>query len=132
MWSAARRTLGEPGATRTLIEVLLLHRTMDDTDVIAGIGAALSVGSISADVVAVEARKAADAAGNARPTPGVARPAGPDTPLPVESPQVTSLTRKRLADLPPDTRPLPTVTAYDQLLRGAAPAIHEHDQESAS
>ncbi|MFF5213612.1 IS21 family transposase [Streptosporangium sp. NPDC000396] len=132
LWASARRVLGEPDATRTLVQVLLLHRTMDDADVIAGIGAALSVGSISADVVAVEARKAADVSGNARPTPGVARPAGPDTPLPIENPQVTSLTRKRLADLPPDTRPLPTVTAYDQLLRGPAPTIHEHDQESAS
>jgi hypothetical protein len=30
---------------------------------------------------------------------------------------VTSLTERRLAQLPPDTRPLPSVTIYDQLLR---------------
>ena len=31
--------------------------------------------------------------------------------------QVTSLTLRRLAELPPDARPVPTVDAYDQLLR---------------
>ena len=46
-----------------LIEVLLLHRHMDDADVIAGISAALSVGAATADVVAVEARKAAEVGG---------------------------------------------------------------------
>jgi hypothetical protein len=29
---------------------------------------------------------------------------------------VVSLTERRLAQLPPDRRPLPTVSAYDQLL----------------
>ncbi|MFJ2034376.1 IS21 family transposase [Streptosporangium sp. NPDC087985] len=135
LWSAARRSLGEPGATRALIEVLLLHRTMDDADVMAGIRAALSVGSFAADVIAVEARKAADVRGTGRPTPGIARLSGPTT-VPAESPQVTSLTRKRLAELPPDTRPLPSVDAYDQLLRHPAPnTCHQsdtHHQESAS
>jgi hypothetical protein len=37
--------LPAPAATRELIGVLLLHRHMDDADVIAGIGAALSVGA---------------------------------------------------------------------------------------
>ncbi|MFD8531895.1 hypothetical protein ACFV0L_31235 [Streptosporangium canum] len=134
LWSAVRRALGEPGATRALIEVLLLHRSMDDADVIAGIRAALSVGSFAADVIAVEARKAADARGTGRPTPGTARLKGPMT-VPAESPQVTSLTRKRLAELPTDTRPLPSVDAYDQLLRRPAPHTrHQPDthQESAS
>lgn len=128
LWSAARRSLGEPGATRALIEVLLLHRTMDDADVITGIRAALSVGSFAADVIAVEARKAADVRGAGRPTPGTARLSGPAT-VPAQSPQVTSLTRKRLAELPPDTRPLPSVDAYDQLLRHPAPHTH-HQQQS--
>ncbi|WP_346139676.1 hypothetical protein [Streptomyces coeruleofuscus] len=30
---------------------------------------------------------------------------------------VTSLAERRLAQLPPDTRPLPSLAAYDQLLR---------------
>ena len=37
--------------------------------------------------------------------------------LPAAVPPVTSLTLRRLAALPPDTRPLPSVAAYDQLLR---------------
>lgn len=108
LWSAARRAAGEPAATRVLIEVLLLHRHMDAADVIAGIEAALSVGAHAADVVAVEARRAAGA-----------RAAGPvpegdgDQP---GVPQVTSLTLRRLAALPADSRPLPTVSAYGQLL----------------
>jgi hypothetical protein len=106
LWSAARRALGEPAATRELIGVLLLHRHVDDADVIAGIGAALSVGAHTADVVAVEARKVADARGD-----------GPGLPEGGGAGQVTSLTMRRVAALPPDTRPLPTVDAYDQLLR---------------
>lgn len=43
--------------------------------------------------------------------------AGPDTaPDSIVSP-VVSLTARRLAALPPDPRPLPSVAAYDQLLR---------------
>jgi hypothetical protein len=90
-----------------LIEVLLLHRHMDNADVIAGISAALSVGAHSADVVAVEARKAAAERGNG--------PAAATRPAPAA--MVTSLTLRRLAELPPDTRPLPAVDACDQLLR---------------
>ena len=105
LWSAARRACGEPAATRVLIEVLLLHRHMDAADVITGIEAALSVGAHAADVVAVEARRAADARAGA-PVP---EHAGGE-------PQVASLTLRRLAALPADTRPLPTVSAYDQLL----------------
>jgi transposase len=107
LWSVARRALGEPAATRELIGVLLLHRHMDDADVIAGIGAALSVGAHTADVVAVEARKVAETRG--------ARPAEPD--MAGQPGEVTSLTLRRIAALPADTRPLPTVDAYDQLLR---------------
>jgi transposase len=104
LWSAARRAVGEPAATRELIGVLLLHRHMDDADVIAGIGAALSVGAHTADVVAVEARKVAETRSTSPAEAG-------------ESGRVTSLTMRRIAALPPDTRPLPTVDAYDQLLR---------------
>ena len=107
LWSAARRAAGEPAATRELIGVLLLHRHMDDADVIAGIGAALSVGAHTADVVAVEARKVAETRGASQA----------DTAAVGEPGQVTSLTLRRIAALPPDSRPMPTVDAYDQLLR---------------
>jgi hypothetical protein len=111
LWSAARRACGEPAATRVLVEVLLLHRHMDAADVITGIEAALSVGAHAADVIAVEARRAADARA-AAPAPQ----AGHADSGPAVAPQVTSLTLRRLAALPADTRPLPTVSAYDQLL----------------
>ena len=110
LWSAARRADGEPAATRVLVEVLLLHRHMAAADVVTRIQAALSVGAHAADVVAVEARRAADAcAACLVPDSGGGEPA--------EEPQVTSLTLRRLAALPADTRPAPlTVSAYDQLL----------------
>jgi len=71
------------------------------------IGPAVRAGALTADAVALEARKATDADDGAGPEPA---PAGPQAP-------VASLTARRLAQLPPDTRPLPSVAAYDQLLR---------------
>ena len=68
-WAAARKAHGDGAGTRALVEVLLLHRYLDRADVLAGITAALSVGSTSPDVVALEARKAAERRGTA---------AGPD------------------------------------------------------
>jgi hypothetical protein len=114
LWSAARRAVGEPAATRELIEVLLLHRHMDDADVIAGIGAALSVGAHTADVVAVEARKVAETRGSGQAAAGPAGQAIAAEQMPAH---VTSLTLRRIAGLPSDTRPLPAVDVYDQLLR---------------
>jgi hypothetical protein len=56
-WAAARKINGDADGTRELIEVLLLHRSMTADQVHAGITAALTVGAVSADVVAVEARR---------------------------------------------------------------------------
>ncbi|MEV0169467.1 Mu transposase domain-containing protein [Nonomuraea fuscirosea] len=124
LWAIARRALGESGGTRALIEVLLLHRHLEHRDVVAGIRAAMSVGSFAADVVAVEARKAAQRTG---PSFELAGGPGGSATTADDDAQVTSLTLRRVADLPADTRPLPTVDAYDQLLR------HRPDsQESAS
>ncbi|MFI6900581.1 hypothetical protein ACIBKY_04940 [Nonomuraea sp. NPDC050394] len=122
-WAAARKAHGEAAGTRELIEVLLLHRHMAHHHVVAGIAAALTVGALSADVVALEARKIAQAD----------EPPASDPPEPrpehlawLDEPAVVSLTSKRLAQLPPDTRPLPSAAVYDQLLRrrssGAQPA----------
>jgi len=114
-WAAARKTDGDAGGTKALIDVLLLHRTMVTEDVVAGITAALTVGAVTADVVAVEARRHEALTGSDRPAVEQAR--GPER-------RVVSLTQRRLADpatviagLPHDTRPLPSVDAYDQLLR---------------
>ena len=112
-WAAARTKLGDSGGTRALIEVLLLHRHMRHADVVAGLIAAGQVGASSADVVAVEARKAADRSCDST-APGST--AGVDE-------TVVSLTERRLADpaaviagLPADHRPPPSVSAYDELL----------------
>lgn len=86
--------------------MLLLHRHVAHADVLCGITAALSVGSVNADVVAVEARKAAQQRGDDT--------VEPTAPAPRE--RVVSLTERRLAELPADERPLPTVAAYDDLL----------------
>jgi transposase len=109
-WAAARKGLGDSAGTRALIEVLLLHRHLEHADVLAGISAALSVGSLSADVVAVEARKAARQRG-VHPSLVEVSPRGQ---------QVISLAEHRLAGLPGDDRPLPSVDAYDDLLGTAS------------
>jgi transposase len=109
-WAAARAKHGDQAGTRLLIEVLLLHRRMSHAHVIAGLRVTLAAGSVSPDVVAIEARKHAAAAG--------------DTTVEASPPQrsrskVVSLPeRRRSAELPPDCRPAPpSVEAYDQLLR---------------
>jgi len=109
-WAAARTAHGESGGTRALVEVLLLHRHHLHEDVVAGITAALQVGALSPDVVAVETR----------------RHHQQRTQLAGEEQVVVSLPGRRLVQLsdqlPPDLRPLPTVTAYDSLLTGTRDA----------
>ena len=61
----ARARLGDAAGTRVLVEVLLLHRRMPTADVQAGMTAAMRLGNLSPDVVAVEARNA-----GSRPDPG--------------------------------------------------------------
>src|SRR6185437_2278382 len=113
-WAAARRAHGDGAGTRALTEVLL-HRHLPAADVLAGISAALSAGAASADVVAVEARKAGDARRGGMPQPAQPSPAAP---------AVSSLTTRRLAALPGDTRPPPSAVRYDQLLnRRALPPV---------
>ena len=60
-WAAVRTAHGDAAGTWALIEVLLLHRRMAHEHVVAGIAAALRAGAMTADVVAIEARKAAQA-----------------------------------------------------------------------
>jgi hypothetical protein len=54
--------LGDAAGTRVLIEVLLLLRSVLRDSLLAGIRAALAVGSGDAEVVAIEARKVAERA----------------------------------------------------------------------
>jgi transposase len=107
-WAAARKANGDGGGTRALVEVLLMHRHHDAEHVITGITAALSVGSVSPDVVAVETRKAHQ--GAAAAARGQTRVVNLADRLP-ERPTV----------LPEDERPLPTVAPYDDLLTGTDP-----------
>jgi hypothetical protein len=109
-WAAARARHGDAAGTRALIEVLLLHRRMPATQVIAGITAALAAGSCSPDVAAVEARK--HAAADPEPATGPAWPAA----RPRRSRAAVITLPRRAAELPPDARPAPSVAAYDQLL----------------
>ncbi|MGI5171456.1 IS21 family transposase [Spirillospora sp. CA-253888] len=118
-WARACQAHGDRDGTRALIEVLLLARHMNHEHIVAGLAAALHAGALTADAVALEARKAAEAdreADRTVPGPGSAS----DAPGP-SAPPVTSLTQRRLTSLPPDTRPLPSVAAYDQLLRRRPP-----------
>jgi transposase len=130
-WAGARKAHGDFGGTQALIEVLLLHRNLPHADVVAALGLVVGVGGTTADVVAVEARKLARLR--------------PDHTVPAEEPQaarrVVSLTERRLLDpaavvagLPPDTRPLPSVTAYDELLprRAAATTAASSTQGAVS
>ena len=105
-WVAARKAHGDAVGTRALVEVLLLHRHLDRVDMLAGITAALSVGSTSSDVVALEARKAAERRGAA---------AGADDAVD-RGGRVVILAEHRSATVPVDERPLPPVDQYDTLL----------------
>jgi len=107
-WAAVCKVHGDAAGTRALIEVLLLHRHMTHEHVVAGLATAVRAGALTADAVALEARKFAET--DEQP------PATPVSPQAFPA-NVVSLTQRRLAQLPPDTRPLPSVTAYDQLLR---------------
>jgi hypothetical protein len=81
---------------------------MDRSDVLAGIRAALALASTDPDLIALEARKAAAFHGR---SPTVTVPDGlqsEDRPIPER--------RRRRPDLPADTRPVPSLSAYDQLL----------------
>ena len=114
-WAAARKAHGDADGTRELVEVLLLHRHMRSVDIVDGLVAALAVGAVRGDVVAVEARRVAQS----RPAAGTVNlVVEPDLTL-----RVVSLTQRRLAEpaaviagLPPDQRPMPSITAYDELL----------------
>jgi hypothetical protein len=122
-WAATRKVNGDADGTRELIDVLLLHRTMTAAQVQAGITAALSVGAVSADVVAVEARRHAAEDGSSGATQDRHRSSDLVARAVVNEQRVVSLTQRRLTDpaaviagLPVDTRPLPDVAVYDELL----------------
>ncbi|GGZ05208.1 transposase [Streptomyces sp. WAC04189] len=94
-------------------------------NLVAGLASALRAGALTADAVALEARKSAQAEDD---LPGPASPmAGPGG----SSGTVTFLREWRLAHLSPDTRPLPSVTPYDQLLRRRRASGGDHREGEA-
>jgi len=115
-WAAARAKHGDVQGTRALIEVLLLHRRLPRVQVFAGITAALQAGSVSADVVAIEARKAAAAIGSTVDSTTLTASGKPAVPRRSPSRLVTLPARSNARQLPADTRPAPSVADYDQLL----------------
>lgn len=92
-FAEARRRLGDGAGTRALCKALLLHRALPADVVAAALDAALGAGSVDAEVVAIEARRLAEA-----------RPAAPVVPI-----------GARCA-----ARPAPRLDGYDHLLAGAA------------
>lgn len=123
-WAAARKVNGDSAGTRELIDVLLLHRSMPAEDVVSGLTAAVNIGAVTADVVAVEARRHHTEVGRA----SSGRP--PVEHAPVVEHRVVSLTQRRLTDpaaviagLPADTRPAPSVAGYDDLLTLRRPVL---------
>jgi len=93
-WSEARRRLGDGAGTRALIGVLLLQRRTPAAVVIEAMDAALGIGSVDAEVVAIEARRIADR-----------RPAAAVVPIGTGA---------------RDVRPVPRLDGYDSLLAGSA------------
>ncbi|MFE5560698.1 hypothetical protein [Streptomyces sp. NPDC056544] len=97
-WEAAVKAHGERDGTRALIEVLLLGRHLPHEHLVTGLAAALETGALTADVVALEARKAADAELAQAPEPSAKDRTG-----------IAPLPAAVRARLPPDKRPLPSV-----------------------
>ena len=132
-WAAACKAHGDADGTRALIEVLMMHRHLPHDHVVAGLATALRAGALTADAVALEARHYNDTAdGGADDTTADHQSlmSGDRARGEGEIPAVRSLTERRLrAHIPADTRPLPSVEKYDQLLasrrdtpnEGAAP-----------
>jgi hypothetical protein len=56
-WAAACKAHGDLDGTRALIEVLLLARHMNHEHLVAGLAVALRAGALTADAVALEARR---------------------------------------------------------------------------
>lgn len=95
-WTAAKARYGDKTGTQALVEALLLHRTYPHAQVLAGLEAALAAGALAPEAVAVEVRRAGETDA-VRPQLGLVGDDG------------------RIA-YPADTRPLPDVAVYDQLL----------------
>ena len=68
-WAAACKAHGDRNGTRALIDVLLLNRHLPHEHLVAGLASALRAGALTADAVALEARKAAETEDTTSPAP---------------------------------------------------------------
>ncbi|MDP5309434.1 hypothetical protein [Streptomyces poriferorum] len=75
-WAQARKVHGGRDGTRALGEVLLLNRHLAHEHVVAGLATAPQAGALTADAVALEAHKVAQA--EDEPTIGASHPGGPE------------------------------------------------------
>jgi hypothetical protein len=91
-WDSVRKARGDAAGTRALVEILLAHRTLPATALIAAMGRATTAGVLDPQVVIIEARR--DANGHVAPVIPIGALARYD-------------------------RPTPTLTAYDDLLTGS-------------
>ncbi len=90
-WTLARRRLGDAAGTRTTVEVLLAHRTMPADAIVAGMTRALATGTVDAQIVLIEARRAQDHQQQVAPVIPIGVRAGFDRPKPSLSPYDTLL-----------------------------------------
>ncbi len=90
-WNAARRARGDAAGTRTLIEILLAHRTMPTAALITAMDRAVASGCLDPQVILIDARRDTSQVAPVVPIGALAR----------------------------YDRPAPTLTDYDQLLTGS-------------
>jgi hypothetical protein len=93
-WDTARRSRGDAAGTRALIELLLAHRRLPTTVLLAAMTKAIEAGVTDPQVVLIDARR--DTTRHIAPVTGIGALARFD-------------------------RPAPTLTGYDQLLTGSRP-----------
>lgn len=133
-WAAARAAHGEAAGTRALIEVLLLHRQLPHPAIVTGITATVNAGSCSPELVAIEARKAADTGIGAPPTPEPAD-AGAEDGLDLAEPdEATSGARViSLSALPATAlRHRTQTTAHERLRPTAVTPIERYNRVSST
>ncbi|MFE5141214.1 hypothetical protein ACFRDV_26685 [Streptomyces fagopyri] len=104
---------------------MLLGRHMEHEHVVAGPATVHLAGALTADAVALETRKAAE--GETLTKPVKPTPGRPVQPQDETSGTVTFLSDWKLSHLLPDTRPLPSVAHYDQLLKRHGRAAGEKE-----
>jgi hypothetical protein len=104
-WDTARRARGDAAGTRALIEVLLAHRTLPASALLAAMDAAVAAGVVDPQAVLIDARhRIRRPAGS--PSNGQDAGQGDGRVAPVID--IGALARY--------DRPAPTLTDYDQLL----------------